>query len=87
MAYAVSVRDFGALGNGVADDAPAFQKALDAGARVVTAPYGQYRIGSPLKIGSDTTLEVHPSATIRLGDHVCVRRGQYLLSNKEEEGG
>lgn len=87
MAYAVSVRDFGALGNGIANDAPAFQKALDAGARVVTVPYGQYRIGSPLKIGSCTMLEAHPSATIRLGDHVCVRRGQYLLSNKEEKGG
>jgi hypothetical protein len=45
----VSVKDFGAVGDGVANDAPAIQAAIDAAAgRPVLVPAGTYRITSGL---------------------------------------
>lgn len=43
----VSVLDFGAIGDGVTDDAAAFQEALNSG-KAVRVPPGAYGIGSPL---------------------------------------
>ncbi len=55
LADAVSVRDFGAVGNGVTDDAPAFAAAL-AAHRSLFVPPGRYRLG--------TVLDVRPGRTI-----------------------
>lgn len=56
-----NVRGFGALGDGVADDAPAFRKALqaaaEAGGGTVFAPAGRYRIAGHLAIPAAVTLE------------------------------
>lgn len=56
-----NVRDFGALGNGVADDTAAFQKAMDersaSGGGVVQVPAGQYLIKTHLTIPRSVTLE------------------------------
>jgi len=54
----VNVKDWGALGNGSANDAPAIQKAIDfaisrGGGKVVFPP-GNYILSSPLEIGSNT---------------------------------
>ncbi|MCS6877473.1 MAG: glycosyl hydrolase family 28-related protein [Geminicoccaceae bacterium] len=49
LAESVSVRDFGAVGDGIADDAPAFQAALDA-ALAVHVPPGHYRLGSVVHV-------------------------------------
>lgn len=49
LAERVSVRDFGAVGDGTADDAPAFQAALDA-ALEVHVPAGRYRLGSVVQV-------------------------------------
>lgn len=55
-----SVRDFGAVGDGKADDTVAFQSALDAagnaGGGVVNAPPGRYRFKGRLNIPQATTL-------------------------------
>ena len=56
--YTVDVRDYGTVGDGVADDAPAIQAAIDAaGARgtVTLAPL-TYRLGSTLTLGDGTEL-------------------------------
>jgi len=45
----VSVKDFGAVGDGVADDTAAIQAALNTG-RLVFVPYGTYKITSALTI-------------------------------------
>lgn len=46
----VSVKDFGAVGDGVTDDTAAIQAALDAGANVVYVPAGTYRITATISI-------------------------------------
>ncbi|MCA9619722.1 MAG: hypothetical protein KC731_11935 [Myxococcales bacterium] len=56
----VDVRDFGAVGDGAADDGPALQAAIDAAALQVSAaspgavwiPAGSYRVGSVLSVTS-----------------------------------
>ena len=57
----LSVRDFGALGDGTTDDTAAFRAALEAAAArpgtVVSVPIGNYLIASSLTIPAFTTLE------------------------------
>jgi hypothetical protein len=56
----LSVRDFGALGDGKTDDTAAFQKALDAAAKAgggtVLAPRGNYCFTGSLNVPSAVTL-------------------------------
>ena len=53
-----SVRDFGAKGDGIADDTAAFQKALDkagqAGGGVVYAPRGNYFFAGHLNVAQNS---------------------------------
>ncbi len=52
---AVSVRDFGAVGDGVADDATAFQKILDlTGSVTCRVPKGTYRLAASPVLGNAT---------------------------------
>jgi hypothetical protein len=60
LASALTVRDFGAKGNGVKDDTAAFQAALDKAGRtgaVVEVPPGQYRLNGTLSVPEGVTLE------------------------------
>jgi hypothetical protein len=55
----VSARDFGAKGDGIADDTAAIQKALDAmspGGGVVHLPAGQYKLSDSLRVPHGATL-------------------------------
>jgi len=52
----ISVKDFGAIGDGVADDTLAFQRALTA-SKYVFVPAGSYRIISTLNITQSQTIE------------------------------
>ncbi len=66
--YYLNVYDFGARGNGRADDTAAIQRALDAAAKkggIVAAPSGGYLIKSHLTIPSGVTLEGVARATAR----------------------
>lgn len=47
------VRDFGAIGDGKADDTAALQKAVDSGIGCVRLPKGVYRITKPILIELD----------------------------------
>jgi hypothetical protein len=49
----VSVKDFGAIGDGVADDTAAIQAAIDSGATAIYFPSGVYAC-TPLSLASDT---------------------------------
>jgi hypothetical protein len=52
MRETVSVKDFGAVGNGVADDTAAIQAAINSSAELVVFPQGTYRITSALTVPS-----------------------------------
>ena len=75
VAYTVSVKDFGAKGDGITADAPAIQAALDsvpATGGTVFVPAGDYRLGGSLVISHNgTTLTGERAASIlRLMDGV-----------------
>ena len=64
----VSVKDFGAVGNGVTDDTVAIQAALDSGATEVVMPPGIY-ITTGVEIKAASTIEVFKgvgNATLKL---------------------
>jgi hypothetical protein len=52
-----NVLDFGAVGDGSADDTTAIQTALDSGAGVVYLPPGQYKITDTVEIPANTWLQ------------------------------
>jgi hypothetical protein len=56
LAQTVSVKDFGAVGDGVADDTVAIQNALNSGAASVYVPAGIYLTSAPLVVNEYTTL-------------------------------
>jgi parallel beta-helix repeat protein len=60
----VSVKDFGAVGDGVADDTAAIQNALNSGAKSVLLPKGTY-LSSQLTIPSGIALRSNDGATIK----------------------
>lgn len=49
----VSVKDFGATGDGITDDTAAIQAALDAGLGDVVLPDGDFKISAPLDMNDD----------------------------------
>ena len=82
-----SVTDFGAVGNGIADDYGAFQKALDSGAKEIYVPQGVYCISETLKIKSDTHIIAEKTAKIVMKSKIRRMRNQFLLSNSDTENG
>ena len=52
----VSVKDFGAVGDGVADDTAAVQAALNSGSAGVYVPKGVYGIGSQMTVPASVTV-------------------------------
>ena len=85
--YGKSVSQFGATGDGIADDAACFQAAFDSGEPLIVVPPGTYRIGKPLVIGSDIEVRAHARAEIFLGDGACTKRGDFLLTNRNHGQG
>ncbi len=62
---AISVREFGAVGDGVADDTDALNIALAKGGRIVFEPKRQYRVGKRLYITkSGTEINLNGSSIV-----------------------
>jgi hypothetical protein len=59
----VSVKDFGAVGDGVANDTAAFQLAVNA-AKTVKVPYGTYLFASTVTVTTETNIVLEKDATI-----------------------
>lgn len=67
VAVKANVRDFGAAGNGVADDAPAIQKAIDAvDGGAVLIPAGDYVLRKGLTLAKGVVLRGEGPARTRL---------------------
>lgn len=85
--YGLSVLEKGAVGDGLADDAPALQAALDAGVSRVVVPVGVYRLQRGLRLRSRTHLWAHPRAHFIFADGAGRGPGDHLISNAEPEAG
>jgi DNA-binding LacI/PurR family transcriptional regulator len=83
------VRDTGAVGDGVADDAPAINRALSRPGRPLTVriPAGTYRIGETLRIGSHTSIEAAEGARLVMSGAWAKNEGDFLLANADPAQG
>lgn len=54
----ISVKDFGAVGDGVTDDTVAIQAAIDSGAKNIVIPSGTYALGSYVNVSSVNDLTI-----------------------------
>ena len=69
----LNVKDYGAVGNGTADDTAALQAALDVALTRsvrVLVPAGTYKITATLRANPGTTLDLDPQATVKNGGGV-----------------
>ncbi|MGN0843873.1 MAG: glycosyl hydrolase family 28-related protein, partial [Kiritimatiellia bacterium] len=82
-----NVLKFGAIGDGLADDSPAIQKALDSGARRVKIPSGKYRIVTTLRVNSHTEILADKDAVLFLCGNTPKKRGDFLLTNANHQEG
>lgn len=85
----LNVRDFGAKGDGIADDSINIQKALDEASKdnVVYIPSGEYRIAKTLKVHSNTEVKAESDAKLFLCGETPKKRGDFLLDNADHEKG
>lgn len=84
----VDVKTLGAVGDGVADDTAAIQKALDqAGPRKVVIPAGTYRISDTLVIGGKTHLSLAPETTIVLAAGSVKDELSFMIRNRHMGNG
>lgn len=86
-AYGINVKTMGAAGDGVCNDQPAIQAALDAGAGRVVIPYGTYLLCAPLLVSSDTEIAAHPGARLVLADGALHGPDDFLLTNRHHGTG
>ena len=59
-----NVREYGAVGDGIADDSSAIQSVLNGGKKEVFIPSGNYRITRTLKLDSFTVIKAAPEARL-----------------------
>ncbi len=83
----VDVKNFGAAGNGTADDTAAIQQALSSGTAKVVIPDGNYRITGTLRVPSHTHIEASAKARLFMCGDTPKKRGDFLLTNADHEGG
>lgn len=60
-----NIVDFGAVGDGVADDRAAIQAAIDSGLGEVVVPYGTYLVSAPLDLEPGVSLRMEEGAVIK----------------------
>ncbi len=82
-----SSADFGAVGDGVADDTVALQALLDSGAPRVKILNGNYRVTHTLRVPSRITIDAAPCARVFSCGNTPKHRGDFLLTNSDHIGG
>ena len=81
------IRDFGAAGDGIQDDYSAIQAALDNNDGLVLIPDGQYKVGSTLRIPSNTSIKATRKAHLFFTAGAGKTNQNFLLTNKNHEIG
>lgn len=79
----VSVKDFGAVGDGVADDTAEIQAALDSGANTVFVPEGVYMVSATLNVPTNVTLEGSSPSAARIELMSSAANGTNIISVKQ----
>ncbi len=79
--------DFGIMGDGITDDTPALQRALNTCGGYLELPAGIYLITRTLLVPSNTHLKLHPYAVMKLSGEIRRRAGEFLLSNADARNG
>lgn len=83
----VSVRDFGAYGDGMHDDYAAIEQALCSGAAEVVIPQGIYCVSGTLRVHSNTHILAAQGAKIVMKGTQRKHQNDFLLSNADTENG
>lgn len=83
----INVLDYGAKGDGLADDQPAIQRALNGGNKRIRIPEGTYRLGGQLTVDSDTEINADQNAVLILADGVMKGPKDFMISNRNWETG
>ena len=83
----MNVLEFGAYGDGIHDDHGPIQAALNQNEGLVTIPKGVYKVGSTLRIPSNTHLKVHREARLIFGDGAGVDSQSFLLTSRDHAAG
>ena len=88
MKKIIDAREFGALGNGIQNESPFLQKALEAAVNgILTIPDGTYRIVETLKIPSNVEIRASGSARLFHCGSAPKKRGDFLISNRNVDTG
>jgi polygalacturonase len=76
----VSVKDFGAVGDGITDDIDAIEAALAVTGKIYV-PAGTYSISHPIRIGSNTHIILDKNATVYAADNSLEPGGCSFVRN------
>lgn len=80
--------DFGVRGDGIQDETPFLQEAVNAAkGNILTIPDGTYRIVDTLKLPSDTEIHASEHARIFHCGSKQKKRGDFLVSNQDVVNG
>ena len=83
----INVLDYGAKGDGLTNDQPAIQRALDGGNKRIRIPSGTYRLGGQLTVDSNTEIEADTGAVLVLADGVMKGPKDFMITNRNWETG
>lgn len=81
------VREYGATGDGIADDSAAIQAVLAGGEKEIFIPAGNYRICRTLRVDSFTTIAAAPEARLFLCGETEHNAEDFLLTNSDHACG
>ncbi|MBO4539238.1 MAG: hypothetical protein J5781_03100, partial [Clostridia bacterium] len=82
----ISVKKYGAVGDGKKDDLIAVQKAIDS-EKELFFPHGIYVVSDTIHVPSDRKLTFEEGAFLKLKGTTNRKRGDFLLTNKNIETG
>ena len=83
----LSIKSYGAKGDGTADDFAAIQSALDSGEKEIYIPMGIYCVSGTLLVHSDTHIVADNGGKIVMKSKERRKRNEFLLSNADVVNG